>query len=82
MIDHDIRWNSLFVSLEKIIKLLTPHLYIPEPPKTEREQLNELLYSVETKIPGESRFDTALRYIREAENKIDCGASKESRDGK
>jgi hypothetical protein len=32
-------------------------------------QLNELLYAVETKCPGETRFETALRYIRDAEAK-------------
>lgn len=38
--------------------------------KTKRDlQLEQLLYSVRRKFPGESRFDTALRYIREAESK-------------
>ena len=36
--------------------------------RTKREmQLEELLYAVEKKFPGESRFETALRYIRERE---------------
>jgi len=30
-------------------------------------QLDELLYAVERKFPGETRFETALRYIREVE---------------
>lgn len=29
--------------------------------------LDRLLFAVETKYPDESRFDTAFRYIREAE---------------
>jgi hypothetical protein len=38
--------------------------------RTEREmQLSTLLYAVESKFPGESRFDTALRYIKEAEER-------------
>ena len=31
------------------------------------QQLQQLLYAVETRFPGETRFETALRYIREAE---------------
>ncbi len=31
---------------------------------------HQLLYAVERKFEGESRHDTALRYIREAESKI------------
>lgn len=38
----------------------------------------ELLHYVETKHPNESRHDTALRYIKEAENKnTNTGAGKE-----
>ena len=38
--------------------------------KTKRDlQLDELIYAVERKFPGETRFETALRYIREAEAK-------------
>ncbi len=33
------------------------------------DQYSELLYAVATKYDGESRHDTALRYIRQAENK-------------
>ncbi|HSW52950.1 MAG TPA: hypothetical protein VLG93_06955, partial [Sulfuricaulis sp.] len=34
--------------------------------KTKRDlQLDELIYAVERKFPGETRFETALRYIRE-----------------
>lgn len=35
----------------------------------ELEKYNELILAVETKYPNESRHETALRYIREAENK-------------
>ena len=38
----------------------------PQPWKVE-DEYTELLMAVETKHPGESRHDTALRYIREAE---------------
>ena len=30
--------------------------------------LDQLLFAVHKKVPGESRFDTALRYIRVAES--------------
>lgn len=44
---------------------------------TDRPQLERLLLAVQRVFPGESRFDTALRYIREAESKhsISSGAS-------
>lgn len=32
-----------------------------------RDRLDQLLCAVERKFPGETRFETALRYIREAE---------------
>ena len=35
--------------------------------KKEINQYNELLLAVETKCPNETRHETALRYIREAE---------------
>lgn len=34
------------------------------------ERYDELIYSVATKHPGEDRHDTALRYIRERENRV------------
>lgn len=37
-------------------------------------QFDQLIYSVERKFPGESRFETALRYIREAENATRVGS--------
>jgi hypothetical protein len=36
----------------------------------------ELLYAVETKIPNESRHQTALRYIKERENKPSYSRAK------
>ena len=45
--------------------------------KTKRDlQLDELLFAVERKAPGETRFQTALRYIREAEDRQDCGPAE------
>ena len=35
----------------------------------EAERYHELLYAVQTKHPGETRHETALRYIREAEER-------------
>ena len=35
----------------------------------EENKYNELIMAVETKCPGETRHQTALRYIRQAENK-------------
>ena len=43
----------------------------PEPPW--REKYNELLFAVARAYPGESRHDTALRYIREKETAEACG---------
>jgi len=33
-------------------------------------KFDKLIYAVMKKYPGESRFETALRYIREAENTV------------
>jgi hypothetical protein len=38
-----------------------------------REKYNELLFAVERAYPGESRHETALRYIREKETVEACG---------
>ena len=44
--------------------------------RTKREmQFNELLFAVERKFPGETRFETALRYIREAEKAANNGTA-------
>ena len=43
----------------------------------------ELLYAVETKHPGETRHETALRYIRQAETPRDtkaCSVAPSSRE--
>lgn len=40
------------------------------------QQLDKLLFAVGRKFPGETRFETALRYIREAEKVADSGAAK------
>jgi hypothetical protein len=37
----------------------------------ENGKYHELLYAVGTKYPGESRHETALRYIRQAERRTD-----------
>ncbi len=45
--------------------------------------LETLLYAVETKFSNETRFDTALRYIKEAENKPSfTGKIKEKNESK
>ncbi len=38
--------------------------------------LDRLLFEVERKFPGETRFETALRYIREAEARANEGTAK------
>lgn len=40
-----------------------------EAQEPERSKYNELLYAVASKFPGESRHETALRYIRQAEHR-------------
>ena len=41
----------------------------------------ELLWAVESKTPGESRHETALRYIQESERGSDNGAKQEVNNG-
>lgn len=41
---------------------------------------NELLYQVATVVPGESRYETALRYIREREDRCNAPEVGESAD--
>jgi hypothetical protein len=48
----------------------------------EREKYNELLMAVGKKFPDESRHETALRYIREAESKSDCADAVCAREEK
>lgn len=43
--------------------------------KTPAQLHQELLMAVERKFPGESRHETALKYIRAAEN-VPCGCAK------
>lgn len=38
-----------------------------------RTRYHELLYGVASRYPGETRHETALRYIREAENRPSSG---------
>jgi len=45
-----------------------------------RKERDELLYAVAKKFPGESRFDTALRYIRQAEESVSATQPKEARE--
>ena len=40
------------------------------------KKYNELLYAVERKFPDETRHETALKYIRNAERKTDAGSAK------
>ena len=39
---------------------------------------DELLYAVETVVPGESRHETALRYIRQAESRRTVAATDDA----
>ena len=41
-------------------------------------QYSELVMQVGTKHEGESRHDTALRYLRQAERPSGCGCTKET----
>lgn len=46
--------------------------------KHTRAMYNELLYAVSHKYPGESRHETALRYIRQAERGGDESGAKQN----
>jgi hypothetical protein len=52
--------DRLYLELSQFTKAKTKHDL----------QLEQLLYAVERKHPGETRFETALRYIREAEAQV------------
>jgi|SRR5690606_6923971 len=58
------------------------HKCVVMPIETEEvgEKYNELLYAVGRKYPGETRHETALRYIRQAESS-DSGAAKSAEIG-
>lgn len=45
----------------------------PEEPHPDTKRLMELLYVVEQKVPGESRFDTALRMLKERQEQTSRG---------
>lgn len=50
---------------------------ITNPPENDYEKLyHELIYQVESKHPNESRHETALRYIKERENRKYEGVDK------
>ena len=54
----------------------------PTPPSVYRKELElygELLYAVANKFPGESRHQTALRYIRNAEKGSDNATTQEDK---
>ena len=42
--------------------------------ETTKQQYYELLWAVESKFPNESRHQTALRYIQQAERNSKCGS--------
>ncbi len=50
---------------------------LPDNCPLEEDKYYELLYAVETKYPNESRHETALRYIKEAETPSDSSEVKE-----
>jgi hypothetical protein len=62
---------------------------VPSGVKSDRRLLeiakfySELLYAVERVFPGESRHQTALRYIREAEHRAtQCGQTQQEKEEK
>lgn len=56
-----------------------PGMGIMTPLRTYEDMYNELIYAVGRKYPNECRHETALRYIREAEQEDNSTASKEGR---
>ena len=46
-----------------------------QPPRDVSELYHELLYAVARKFPGESRHETALRYIRDTEERVSRSGS-------
>ena len=67
-VEHQEAWKKLIES-------------IPEQPINATEKYLELLYAVSRKFPNETRHETALRYIREAEQRATDGVAKESTNG-
>ena len=53
---------------------------VAQPPRDVSELYHELLYAVERKFPGESRHETALRYIRDTEERVcEAGSCKKNK---
>ena len=66
--------TSVFLSYDETVlnKITNAPTVQREPDATtspDRNILEQLLYAVESKFPNETRFETALRYIKQAENK-------------
>ena len=52
---------------------------VTQPPRDVSELYHELLYAVARKFPGESRHETALRYIRDTEERVcETGSCKQN----
>lgn len=52
---------------------------VAQPPRDVSELYHELLYAVARKFPGESRHETALRYIRDTEERVcEAGSCKQN----
>lgn len=55
---------------------------VTQPPRDVSELYHELLYAVARKFPGESRHETALRYIRDTEERVcETGSCKQNAFG-
>jgi len=59
---------SMFMACDQLLRLLETM------PVQTSERYSELLMAVGHKFPGESRHETALRYIREAEASVEVGS--------
>jgi hypothetical protein len=62
--------QDILIDLEKIKESINEYIKYDQPNETKtkyEEKYNELLYAVGTKYPNETRHETALRYIKEAE---------------
>lgn len=70
--DIDVMWQRALRDAIKAGGKLARYDFAAFVAAAEREKYNELLMAVGKKFPGESRHETALRYIREAESKSDC----------
>ena len=69
--------DLLTIEIETLERLLLKISHVINS-RTERLlQLEKLLYAVERKFPGETRFETALRYIREVEEMAKHGVTKQ-----